>query len=62
MGQRMPFIKDIGEANRIISVLEDEVQSHFSGKRFWMWAFILSSPFQAILGGFLRGFWKGIFE
>ena len=62
MGQRMPFIKDIGEANRIISVLEDEVQSHFSGKRFWMWAFILSSPFQAIFGEFLRGFWKGIFE
>lgn len=51
----------LDEANRIIKVLEEEVKTHYDGKRFWMWAFILSMPFQAIFGEFLRGFWHGLF-
>lgn len=52
--------KGINEANRIIAVQEREIKDQYHG-RFWFWAFILSVPFQAIFGEFLRGFWHGVF-
>lgn len=57
----MERINDIDEANRIIKILESDVRDQYHGKRFWMWIFILTAPFQAIFGEFLRGFWKGLF-
>lgn len=55
------MVDDIWEANRIIAVQEQDIKDQYHGKLFWMWAFILSSPFQAIFGEFLRGFWHGVF-
>lgn len=52
---------DYMEANRLISIMHDEICMHAQGKRFWMWMFLAQVFVAPILEDFFSGFWKGIF-
>lgn len=58
--EKIPWIDDIYEANRLIQILHADGWAQYAGKRFWIWAFVFAPVLHEIFSEFLRGIWKGL--